>query len=433
VTYLIVGGIIVVVILLVVWLRFSASRSDRRSMETYGHALGVLGDVAKRTGPSPSVRLLPRGEPGRAHVKTGESGAAVDRPSAPPGPDAFDGRAAEAQRARYSGERGRDLSAGGRTRGAGAVPPPAAYSRPSASMPVPEHEITFEDRGDEWAGAGRPTLREPGERLASRERFDREPADAPPDDTYERPRHASAASARIQGARPVQSRNRGANEEDGHTGAPGATPGEAATGAVAAEALGAAGLETDPAVPAVPVTTARSQPVSPDELRRQAAVRRLATGAFATLAVIAIIVASIELAGSPTTSAKGTTKGTDHPKAVATTTTTRPAPSTTLKPAAVKPVSTSGNEVTFDAPSGHYVITFSTSSGPCYLGVETGLGTGDYLWSDTVPAGSSASYKASGSVVVNVGAPAYLSASLNGVPVSIPKGVTDDYLAFVSH
>jgi hypothetical protein len=290
------------------------------------------------------------------------------------------------------------------------------------SLPVPEHEITFEDRGEQWAGAGRPTLREPGERLASRERLHRDAVDVRP----EAPGSAAAGSG-------VAASGAGGAAAEA-AGVVGSAAGGAAAGVSAAEAagegaVGAAGQETDPAIPVVTATP--SQPISPDEIRRQAAVRRLATGAFAAIAVIAIVVASIELSGNPTPAAKATTKGQHHPKA--TTTTSAPAPSTTLKPAVVKPVSISGNEVTFNAPSGHYLITFSAAGGPCYVGVETGLGTGNYLWSDTVQPGASASYKASGSVVVNVGAPAYLAASLNGVPISIPKGVTDDYLAFVSH
>jgi hypothetical protein len=50
-----------------------------------------------------------------------------------------------------------------------------------------------------------------------------------------------------------------------------------------------------------------------------------------------------------------------------------------------------------------------------------------------VQPGTPASYKAKGSFVVNVGAPTYLSVSMNGVPLRIPSDVTDDYLSFDTH
>jgi hypothetical protein len=57
----------VLVIAAIVWARVSAARSENRSVETYEHALGVLGEVSKRT-ESHGFRILPHEETGRAHV-----------------------------------------------------------------------------------------------------------------------------------------------------------------------------------------------------------------------------------------------------------------------------------------------------------------------------------------------------------------------------
>jgi type II secretory pathway pseudopilin PulG len=57
----------VLVIAAIVWARVSAARSENKSVETYEHALGVLGEVAKRT-ESTGFRIVPHEETGRPHV-----------------------------------------------------------------------------------------------------------------------------------------------------------------------------------------------------------------------------------------------------------------------------------------------------------------------------------------------------------------------------
>ncbi len=81
----------VLVIAAVVWARVSASRSEHKSVETYEHALGVLGEVSKRT-ESTGFRILPHEETGRPHV---------GRPIDPAG-----GEAAEGSKERSSGGQG---------------------------------------------------------------------------------------------------------------------------------------------------------------------------------------------------------------------------------------------------------------------------------------------------------------------------------------
>jgi hypothetical protein len=396
-TALIVGGLVVVVLLVVVWLRLSAARSDSRSMETYGHALGVLGDVAKRTGPSPSVRVLPRAEPGRTHVRTGQGGGpSSDTRSPPP---------TGADRADDPGSGALGVQSGD----AGEAAPARAYRRPSVSIPVSEHGVSFDDprprRGSEQPVAGDHRVREPGVATSSDQ-------DLHSPEGSERDRHEVAGVVRQQVARPRSFRLR--------EGEPLSRPSPAAVAAPA---------EPESEVVAAP---AASKTMSPAELRRQATVRRIATTACAAVAVVLIAVAAIELSGSPSHTATPPSKTKHHGTSSTSVPPSTAAPSTTAKPAVINPTSTSGNEATFPAPSGTYVLTFATSDSPCWVGVESAIGSGDFLWTDAVQPGISATYKASGSLAVNVGAAQYLSVRVNGEPIRIPSSVTTGYLSFAS-
>lgn len=76
----VIGVLAVLVVAAIIWARIGASRAENRSVETYERALGVLGEVSKRT-ESTGFRILPHEETGRAHVsKRTEPG----QPAAPP-------------------------------------------------------------------------------------------------------------------------------------------------------------------------------------------------------------------------------------------------------------------------------------------------------------------------------------------------------------
>jgi len=63
----VIGVLAVLVIAAIIWARVSAARSENKSVETYEHALDVLGEVSKRT-ESTGFRILPHDETGRPHV-----------------------------------------------------------------------------------------------------------------------------------------------------------------------------------------------------------------------------------------------------------------------------------------------------------------------------------------------------------------------------
>lgn len=357
-------------------------------MENYGHGLAALGDVAKRTGPSASVRVLPRGDMGHTHVRTEDPGH-PDEDDAAPAP--------------RGGRRPYDYgrrSTGNGPGHVGPVPPPEAAGQSwlsglrdrataapgdeqpdgseqdASSAPPAAGETSFDDAGRQRTGADRPTVRGSGGWTP----------------TAPQGRHV-----------------RGSHETTAGAGEP-----------LAVEAL-----------PTGSVVVARPQlSISPDELRRQATVRRLSVGAVAILGVLAIVTAAVLMTG--TSSPKATPRTAAHTHTPPTSVVTSTTRETTTTAAGVTPISVSGNDLTFKVPSGHYTLSFSGVGGACWVGIETGLGSGTYLWNETVPSGITGSYKASGPLAVALGAPEFVAVTVNGVPVKIPKGVTAYNLVFAA-
>ncbi len=93
--------------------------------------------------------------------------------------------------------------------------------------------------------------------------------------------------------------------------------------------------------------------------------------------------------------------------------------STTTTPTALVPVSTSSTDVAFVAPKGSYTLDMADSGGLCWVGIQQTSG-GPYIWQDTLGAGQTTSYRASGPLVIRIGAPRFLGVRVNGVPVRLP-------------
>jgi hypothetical protein len=85
-----VAAVLLVVVLLAAWARFSGTRSEQHSVESYERALDILGDVSKRTATSHAVRIIPPEEVARSHVRQTEHpdgefpSVAIRSPDAPP-------------------------------------------------------------------------------------------------------------------------------------------------------------------------------------------------------------------------------------------------------------------------------------------------------------------------------------------------------------
>jgi hypothetical protein len=71
----------VLVVAAIVWARVASARSATKSVETYERALGVLGEVSKRT-ESTGFRILPHEETGRPHVGRRTDGSGGEASSA---------------------------------------------------------------------------------------------------------------------------------------------------------------------------------------------------------------------------------------------------------------------------------------------------------------------------------------------------------------
>ena len=163
---------------------------------------------------------------------------------------------------------------------------------------------------------------------------------------------------------------------------------------------------------------------SPGDRHRQVMVRRAATGATAAVAVVAVVVAVIFLSTGGKNPGKVTTT-TTHRGGGGSSTTTSTTTTTTL-PTSLKPISVSTSNVAFNVPSGSYTLTFQATSGACWVGIEH-TGAGPWLFSQTLDAGQSATYKAAGALVMTLGAPRYIALSVNGLVADLPAGINQPY------
>jgi hypothetical protein len=93
-TAVVIGALAVLVVAALIWARVHSARSDRRSMESYGHGLSALGDITRRGGSPTGPRAIPRENVGRPHVDTAAPGrsrgvgyrAGPTRPESPQAP-----------------------------------------------------------------------------------------------------------------------------------------------------------------------------------------------------------------------------------------------------------------------------------------------------------------------------------------------------------
>ena len=315
----------VLVVAAIVWARVVSARSATKSVETYERALGVLGEVSKRT-ESTGFRILPHEETGRPHVGRRIDETGGDAPAARP-------------QARMPG-RGQLASS--------RLPPAgepklrfSAPNRPPGRLPETEQP----DGDDHLGGASLDAALD----VAARARA-----------THARPRSPGAAEARARG-----------------------------------EAY-----------------------KSTAERHRQVMVRRAATGATAAVAVVAVVAAVIFLS----------TGGKNHGRVTTTTThrggggssTTSSTTTTTTVPTSLKPISVSPSNIAFSVPSGGYTLTFQATGGACWVGIEH-TSAGPWLFSQTLNAGQSATYQASGALVMTLGAPRYIGLSVNGLVAELPR------------
>lgn len=112
------------------------------------------------------------------------------------------------------------------------------------------------------------------------------------------------------------------------------------------------------------------------------------------------------------------------------TTTTRPVVTTTSAPTELQPTSANSSVVTFAMPAGGYTLSFSDVGGLCWVGAQQSSG-GPYVWQETLSSGQSASYRASGPLIVRLGAPKFLTLRVNGELAKLPGYIQPYDLSFV--
>ncbi len=177
---------------------------------------------------------------------------------------------------------------------------------------------------------------------------------------------------------------------------------------------------------------------------RENLARRAATGAAAAVVAGALAVGGYELASSrsPSSPSQGSASAASstvaprgggtapqHRAHASTTTTTLPAAATHAHHGGgLQPTSVSSTVVSYTVPSSSYTVTVTASAaGACWVGVQPSASASSYLWMDTVAPGASASYKATGTVAVRVGNPSVLSLQVNGQKVNLPAGRSQVY------
>lgn len=357
-TALVVGVAAALILALMVWNRFGRSRNVERSIGSYGRALDLLGETAKRREPPSGIRLRQPGEVAKAHLEA---------------------------------EAGKD----------GELVQPAALSERV------QREPSFRVRPPQEAG---PPVVAPPPPIAQVLR------------PGELPLFADDAVA-LRRDRPEGSPLLAAAGSDEHLG-----PEEpsAVHEVVPAEVVSSAAIRSP--------SSARSGATRRSSPRQVAARRRKVTVGAAAVGVLAVVVLAVELTGSPSSTApshratgrrstgatptrrsssgkssKPSSKGTTPPPAV-----TTPAPVET-------PISVTPTVVTFDLPATSFAISISASS-RCWFGVQQpgAAPNGPYIYDETLAPGTSASYHAVGPVSVRLGAPPYVSVTVNGQALKLP-------------
>jgi hypothetical protein len=394
----IVAGVLVLVALVFGWTRLSSARAEKRSMQEYGRALGVLGDVSRRSDHS-AVRQVTADQAGKAHVRPEGTSATGE-----------------------GGEAGDEAALGERT-GPARSGPGRAAEPPVISIPWSGRTLSFgelhekaerEDAVAEEAGSTLGSAATPPTRRVSPPVTPPEPAPPPaspppPPASPPPPPPTLSEPPRLAGTY-------------GEVVVPEAESDEGSTGA-STDPLGTAGHLRVPAHLAdVDEDGPPSKPRWPREARTggDGTGRRVATGAAAAVALLAVGLLGWKLAGSsphrsgspPATTRARHRSGGHHVTGSPTTTTT--APST------LQPTSTSSTDVAFSVPTKSYVLTFDDSGTQgCWIGVQAAL-NGPWLWMTTLGPGQSATYSASGPTVVRLGAPRYVGVKVNGITAALP-------------
>jgi hypothetical protein len=371
----------VVLALLYWWMSAATDRRTARSMERYGSALGVLGDVSRRTEAAAPIHTPSPDEIAQPHVEFDPELSSATR-------------AEEAALARTEERIAEPLTL---AEPIGDLGPPLKIER----MPLFD-DLPSVPNARETAGSvvdPNATAAALG-RMVARSRFNREYGVTADD------RRTTDIGARVHLSAPTVPLLFGADDVDAF---------DDVTTAVPAVDLARIDGRHGPRQREL-----RVGPPSGSKRRHELA---------AALVVGALVIAGalvVSLGHSPkhvatrpgvTTSSAPGSGGATKAKSTTTTTTT---------PTALDPTSTTNLLVTYLVPKATYTLVFSATA-PCWLGAQ-GRTNGTYLWMDTLQAGTSTSYSATGPRLIHLGAPRAVSIKFNGIPVALPSANIQSYV-----
>jgi hypothetical protein len=372
----------IVLALLFWWMSRATDRRTERSMARYGSALDVLGDVSRRTEVGAPVRIPSADEIAQPHIDFG--------PDLSPGAERDDSPVTRAE-ARVAEPLTRSE--------------PLAIEKPALEkfqrMPlfddlpsVPNAREATETGVDPNATAAALG------RMVARSRFNREYGVTAGE------RLATGTEARVRLPSPTVPLRFGSDDVEAV---------DDITTAVPAVDLAPSGARRG-----LRRRDLRVGPPSGSRRRRQL----LAAGVAAVLVIAGALVFSLDNSPAHVATKPGVTSPSTPQSGGATKTTTA---TTTATPTRLNPISTTNLLVTYVVPKSTYTLVFS-AHGPCWLGAQRRK-NGDYLWMDTLEAGKSTSYSASGSRLIRLGAPRAISSiTLDGIPVVLPSGNVRSYI-----
>ena len=357
---IVVAALVVVVIGAIVWARVGSARSATKSVDTYEHALDVLGEVSKRTTEPTGFRILPHEETGRPHVRT--AGHAVDDDHTETGA------------------------------------PPPTVGRPRIVPPAP-------------AGLPKFSVEPASARLRAPTDDSTVPVPAFVDDSMP-PEEAEAAAAAEAEALAMAA----AGGDEVGSGAEAAAEGAPAGASLAEGAPAGASAAGPEQAPAPRRHSARRQ--DPDEVARQQRVRRVSTAVAGAVALVAIVGVVLISTGGGGGKAGTTTTTTSHHGSTTTSSST-----TTTQPPALQPTTDSAGNVAYAVPVGDFTVAFQATGGSSWIGIQQAA-SGPYLADSTVADGQVYDYKATGPIIVTMGAPGVIAMKMNGITVQPPAGGT---------
>ena len=165
---------------------------------------------------------------------------------------------------------------------------------------------------------------------------------------------------------------------------------------------------------------APSWAISRMEPRHPVQNRQIIAGLAAGAVIVALVIIGVVIgSGSGSSTSGTTTTTTTHHRA---TTTSAPKATTTTSPkvTSYEPQTSTATTATYVAPNGSYAITVKATGGSVWTIVTSAAG--EQVFAGAIDPGAPQTFKVSGGVEVNLGAPGYAAVSVGSLPVTFPSG-----------